>query len=64
MSSSSWGIPPAPRLLRLAAFSLDSMLAILLALGVRMLVRLGVVGQIGVWRAPDETALLDAQLVG
>jgi uncharacterized RDD family membrane protein YckC len=53
----------APRLLRAAAFSLDVMLGILVAVSLRLLVRLGVLPELGSWSAADTGAAVDIQLV-
>lgn len=56
--------PFAPRALRLAAFLLDALLAILTAVALRLLVRLGVLPAWGAWSAYSEPVRVEPQLVG
>lgn len=55
--------PLAPRALRLAAFLLDAMLAILTAVALRLLVRLEVLPAWGAWSVYAEPARVEPQLV-
>jgi uncharacterized RDD family membrane protein YckC len=54
----------APRALRLAAFFLDALLAILLAAALRLLFRLGILPEWGSWSVYHETPRIEPQFVG
>jgi hypothetical protein len=56
--------PLAPRALRLAAFFLDALLAILTAVALRLLMRLDVLPAWGAWSPYAEPAAIEPQLVG
>ena len=53
-----------PRALRLAAFFLDALLAILVAVALRLLVRVGVLPEWGAWSVYHEAPRIEPQLVG
>ena len=55
--------PLAPRPLRLAAFLLDALLAVLTAVGLRLLIQLGVLPAWGSWAVFDQGARIDPQLI-
>ena len=56
--------PTAPRALRLAAFFLDTLLAILVAVALRLLVRMGVLPEWGSWSVYVESPRIEPQLIG
>ena len=56
--------PMAPRALRLAAFFLDALLAILLAAALRLLFRMGVLPEWGAWSVSLETPRIEPQFIG